>query len=77
MQINRILGISLTENTLFEPCFFVFLRRIQYSKDHSLLEYCSHSPVSKKIIRCMDQPDTLFTTVVLLPKFGFFLSNSL
>ena len=25
----------------------------------------------------MDQPDTLFTTVVLLSKFGFFLSNSL
>ena len=48
MRINRILGISLTaENTLFEPCFCVFLRRIQYSKDHSLLEY-SHSPVSKK-----------------------------
>ena len=47
MRINRILGISLTENTLFEPCFCVFLRRTQYSKDHSLLEYCSHSPVSK------------------------------
>ena len=24
----------------------------------------------------MDQPDTLFTIVVLLPKFGFFLSNA-
>ena len=48
MRINRILGIRLTENTLFEPCFCVFLRRIQYSKDHSLLEYCSLSPVSKK-----------------------------
>ena len=48
MRINLILGISLTENTLFEPCFSVFLRRIQYSIDHSLLEYCSHSPVSKE-----------------------------
>ena len=67
MRINRILGISLT----------VSISRIQYSKGHFLLEYCSHSPVSKKITRCMNQPDTLFTTVVLLPKFGFFLSNSL
>ena len=25
----------------------------------------------------MDQPDTLFTTVVLLPKFGFFPFSSL
>ena len=40
MRLNRILGISLTENTLFEPRFCVFLRRIQYSKDHSLLQYC-------------------------------------
>ena len=71
MRINRILGISLTaENTLFEPCFCVFLRRIQYSKDHSLLEY-SHSPVSKKTTRCMDKPDTLFTTVFYCQNLGF------
>ena len=71
MRINRILGISLTENTLFEPRFCVFLRRIQYSKDHSLLEYSSHSSVKKNITHCKDQPDTLFTTVVLLPNLGF------
>ena len=35
MRINRILGTSLPENTL-EPCFCVFLRRIQYSNDTNI-----------------------------------------